>query len=75
MNHQKLPKKKPSNRWLYLISFASQMGITIYVFIWIGKKLDLYFEYEHRTFVIVFTLLGVAFSMFNLNRQLKKLNS
>lgn len=51
------------------------MGITIYVFIWMGKKIDLYFEYEHKVFVIVFTLLGVAFSMFNLNRQLKKLNS
>jgi F0F1-type ATP synthase assembly protein I len=72
MSSKKLPKK-PSNRPLILIGLASQMGLTIYICVWLGKKLDAYYHYE-KVFVVVFTLLGVFLSIFTLIRQLKKLN-
>lgn len=68
------PKKKP-NKWLVLINIPIQMGVVIFLFSKGGSWLDEHYPNSHSIFVKVFTLLGVAISFYNLNRQLKDLNS
>ncbi|HLP63352.1 AtpZ/AtpI family protein [Flavobacterium sp.] len=68
------PKKKP-NKWLVLINIPIQMGVVIFLFSKGGNWLDDYYPNKHNVFVKVLTLLGIAISFYNLNRQLKDLNS
>ncbi|PZD79083.1 hypothetical protein DNG35_03495 [Mesonia sp. K7] len=53
---------------------AIQMGITIYLFVILGKWLDDKMEGDGKLFLIIGTLLGVAISIFVVLRQLKKIN-
>ncbi len=68
------PPKKPLNKYLVLTGISFQMGITIYLFIYFGKKLDLNYSNGGKLFTIIFTLLGLAISLYNLLRQLNKIN-
>lgn len=69
------PKKKQRNKWLALINIPIQMGVIIYIFSLLGNWLDQKYINEHRLFVKTLTLLGVAIAFYNLNRQLKDINS
>lgn len=69
------PKKKQRNKWLALINIPIQMGVIIYLFSLLGNWLDQKYINEHRLFVKTLTLLGVAIAFYNLNRQLKDINS
>lgn len=69
------PKKKQRNKWLTLINIPIQMGVIIYLFSLLGNWLDQKYVNEHRLFVKTLTLLGVAIAFYNLNRQLKDINS
>lgn len=69
------PKKKQRNKWLALINIPVQMGIIIYLFSLLGTWLDGKFPNSHTIFVKISTLLGVAIAFYNLNRQLKDINS
>lgn len=51
------------------------MGITIYLFIMLGKWLDLKYSEGGKLFLIIGTLLGVAISLYVVLQQLKKFNS
>lgn len=51
------------------------MGVVIFLFSKGGNWLDDYYPNKHNVFVKVLTLVGVAISFYNLNRQLKDLNS
>ncbi len=68
-------KKKQRNKWLSLINIPIQMGIIIYLFSLLGNWLDRKYFNEHRFFIKALTLLGVAIAFYNLNRQLKNINS
>jgi uncharacterized membrane protein len=72
MNNQ--PKKK-SNKWLTLINIPIQMGIVIFLFSYAGDWLDHKYPNKHNLFIKGLTLIGVAISFYNLNRQLKSINS
>ncbi len=68
-------KKKRPNKWFALINIPIQMGVIIYVFSYVGNWLDIKFPNKHNVYVKVITLLGVALAFYNLNRQLKDINS
>lgn len=67
--------KKKRNKWLSLINIPLQMGVMIYVFSWIGNWLDTKYLNSNNWFVKSFTILGVLLAFYNLNRQLKEINS
>lgn len=69
------PQKKRPNKWLVLINIPIQMGVVIFLFSYFGGWLDEQYPNKHNLFVKILTLLGVAISFYNLNRQLKDLNS
>ncbi len=69
-----LPKKKPHNKYLQLTGIAFQMGVTLYLATYLGKKLDEYFQTEKRIYTIIATLLGLLIAIWNVLRQLKKVN-
>jgi F0F1-type ATP synthase assembly protein I len=71
-NQQK--PKKPLKNALLLTGVAFQMGITIYLFVMLGKWLDTKFSVG-KTFLIVGTLLGVAISLYVVLKQLNKFNN
>lgn len=71
----KLPKeKKPLNKFVALTGAGLQMGITIYLAVFIGKKLDENYPTEKNWFTIVFTLLGVAIALTSLIVQVNRIN-
>ena len=71
----KQPKKKQPNKWLALINIPIQMGAIIYLASLLGNKLDQKFPNKHNIYVKGITLAGIALAFYNLNRQLKDINS
>lgn len=71
---EKPKKKKPLNKFIQLTGVAFQMGITIYLGAYFGKKLDIYFEASNKTYTIVLTLLALLISIWSVTVQLKKIN-
>jgi len=69
------PKKKRPNKWFAFINIPIQMGAIIYAFSFLGNWLDDHYPNEHNIYVKGLTLLGVALAFYNLNRQLKEINS
>ena len=67
-------KKKQLNRYLQLTGVAFQMGITIYLGAYFGKKLDAYFQTSTKIFTIIGTLLAMVISIWSVLAQLKKIN-
>ena len=67
-------KKKQLNKYLQLTSIAFQMGITIYLGAYFGKKLDVYFMTEKKTYTIILTLVALIISLWSVLAQLKNLN-
>jgi len=65
------PKKQP-NKWLGLINIPFQMGITIYIFHFIGSWLDEH--YTSQFYTDIFTLLGVFLAIYFVIRQISQLN-
>lgn len=74
---KKEPKEPPSGlkKWAVLSGIGFQMGATIFVCAWIGKKLDSkYNPSEKDWFTIGFVLFGVFASLYIVLKQLKNLN-
>lgn len=72
---EKTPKKKQLNKYIHLTGIAFQMGATIYVAAYLGRKLDDYFQNEKKICTLILILLGLAASIWNVLRQLKKINN
>lgn len=69
------PKKKEQlSKYLQLTSVVFQMGITIYLGTYAGKWLDNYFQTSNKTFLISTTMLALVVSIWNVLRQLKRIN-
>lgn len=66
--------KKQLNQLVALAGIAIQMGMTIYLFVLLGKWLDSKYTESGKTFLIICTLAGVAISLYATLRQIKKLN-
>jgi F0F1-type ATP synthase assembly protein I len=67
-------KKKQPNRYLVLTSVATQIGGTIYLGAYFGKKLDARYAYEKPWFTIGLVLLALIVSMYSVIKQLNRLN-
>ena len=50
------------------------MGLTIYLAVYAGKKLDQSYPNEKGWFTIAFTILGVFISIYLLIKQVNKIN-
>lgn len=71
--NQKHRKKQNLVKYSKLTGLAFQIGITIYIFAFIGKKLDERFQNEKKILTMVFVLAGMILSIYSLIIQLKKL--
>ncbi|NVK52050.1 MAG: AtpZ/AtpI family protein [Flavobacteriaceae bacterium] len=74
MNNNQQQKKKQLNKFVRLTGVGLQMGITIYLAAYFGKKLDVYFELKKNYITITLILFGFIGSLFSLMAQLKKIN-
>jgi len=49
------------------------MGVTIYLFVILGKWLDTKFNNDGKLFIIIMTLLGVAMSLYTVIKQVNRI--
>ena len=75
-NHNSKENQKPGKQLknvAILSGVAFQMGITIYLFVMLGKWLDSKFNYGDKLFIIITTLLGVAISLYVVLKQVNRI--
>ena len=75
MLKNKRKKKKQLNKYLVLTSLSFQMGVIFYLGSYIGSLLDKKYNLEKNYFTILFVLLALFVSMYNITKQLKKLDN
>jgi hypothetical protein len=68
------PQKKPLNKFVRLSGVGLQMGITIYLAAYFGKKIDAHYGFEKNYITLILILLGFIGSLVSLMAQLKKIN-
>ncbi|WP_235016428.1 AtpZ/AtpI family protein [Aquimarina sp. AU474] len=75
-NHNQRNKDKGNQlrKYAALSGIAFQMGATIFICAYIGKKLDTYYQLEKRWFTMVFVLFGVTASIYVVIKQLNRIN-
>lgn len=71
---EQLPKKKQLNKFIRLSGVGLQMGITIYLAAYFGKKIDAYYNFEKNYITLILILFGFIGSLLSLMAQLKKIN-
>lgn len=72
---EKPPKKQSGlKKWAVLSGIGFQMGATIFICAWAGKKLDERYPHEKNWFTIGFVLFGVFASLYVVLKQVKQLN-
>jgi F0F1-type ATP synthase assembly protein I len=64
---------KPLKNFAVLSGIAIQMGVTIYLFVMLGKFLDTKFNDGGKLYVIIMTLLGVAISLYAVIKQVNRI--
>jgi membrane protease YdiL (CAAX protease family) len=72
MTNQK--HKKQLNKYIRLTGVGLQMGVTIYLFVYLGKWLDGKYPNENDLYTMFLTLLGIVVSFYSLLRQVKSIN-
>ncbi len=73
-NQDQKPKGQLKNA-LILTGVGLQMGITIYLFVLLGKWLDSHYNNGDNLFIIIGTLLGVSVSLYTVIKLLNRINS
>lgn len=68
------PKKNNYKKWLILINIPFQMGITIFLFSYLGSWLDQEYPNQDNLYVKIITMVGVVLALYNVIRQVNKLN-
>lgn len=63
-----------SRSFLVFTGIAAQMGVTIFLGAYFGKMLDEKYPSNKKWFTIGLTLFGVFLAMYNILRQLKRVN-
>jgi F0F1-type ATP synthase assembly protein I len=75
-NHNSKENQKPGKQLknvAILSGVAFQMGITIDLFVMLGKWLDSKFNDGDKLFIIITTLLGVAISLYVVLKQVNRI--
>lgn len=73
-NNENQNRKKQLKQIAALSGIAIQMGVTIYLFVLLGKWMDTRFFPTRKVFLIICTLFGVAISLYAVLKQINKLN-
>ncbi len=60
-----------SRRWLTFSGMALEMGVLIFIGLWIGKKVDAWLHLEKPWFMLLFTLLFTAAAISRVIRSLQ----
>ena len=72
---EKKEKPKGSSKFLRLSGIGTQMAATIFLFALLGRYLDNTYPMEKKWWTIGLVLFGVSISLYNVLRQVNKLNS
>lgn len=72
MNKDHKPKKQLKNATI-LTGIAIQMGVTIYLFVLLGKWLDNKFNNGERLYLIITTLVGLVISLYAVIKQVNRI--
>jgi F0F1-type ATP synthase assembly protein I len=72
-NNENKKPEKPLKNVAVLSGIAIQMGVTIYLFVILGKWLDTKFNNDGKLFIIIMTLLGVAISLYAVIKQVNRI--
>jgi len=64
---------KPLKNVAVLSGITIQMGVTIYLFVLLGKFLDTKFNNGDKMYIIIMTLLGVAISLYTVIKQVNRI--
>ncbi|MAR40023.1 MAG: hypothetical protein CMD22_05075 [Flavobacteriales bacterium] len=75
MLKNKRKKKKQLNKYLVLTSISFQMGVIFYLGAYAGSLLDNKYNLEKKYFTILFILLALFVSIYNITKQLKNLDN
>ncbi|GAB2762684.1 AtpZ/AtpI family protein [Salinimicrobium soli] len=67
-------KRNQLRNWAIFTGIAFQMGATIFICAWIGKKLDERYPSNKNWFTIGFVLFGIVASVYVVLKQLKRYN-
>ena len=73
MSNQDQKPQKPKgqlNNYARFSSIAIQMFVIIGIGTFIGVKLDEYFNYQHKTFAVILSLLSVIMAVFFVIRRI-----
>ena len=68
-------RRNQLKNWAVFTGIAFQMGATIFICAWIGKKLDERYPMEKNWFTIGFVLFGLVASVYVVLKQLKRYNN
>lgn len=74
MVNQNQPKK-PYNKWLSLINIPFQMGVIVFLFVYLGRYLDENYPHQKLYYYKLFAVIGVFVAMFNVYRQVVRINN
>ncbi|MGO1595528.1 MAG: AtpZ/AtpI family protein [Sphingobacterium sp.] len=66
--------KRKVNKWLVFTTMPFQMGVTIYVFYWLGSWLDGKYDAQGDWWMKGLTMLGVCISLYQFIRQVNYIN-
>jgi len=68
----KKPQNKRLNKFLRFTGIGIQLGATMYIFAFFGKKLDAYFGFKNAI-TLSMVLFAFVITMYSILRQLKKM--
>jgi len=72
-----LKEEKPNrkiSKWIVFTSMPFQMGVTIYLFYWLGSWLDGKYHVEGEWWMKGLTMVGVAASLYHFIRQANQIS-
>ena len=72
-NRNNRKSKKQLKNAAILSGIGFQMGITIYLFVKLGKWLDFQYNNGDKLYIIIFTLAGVGISIFSMIKLLNRI--
>ncbi len=65
---------KKVNKWLVFTSMPVQMGVTVYVFYWLGTWVDEKYAIEGEWWMKGLTMFGVILSLYQFIKQVNYIN-
>ncbi len=68
------PTKNQFHKYLQLSGVGIQMGVTIYLGAFFGKKLDVIYPNEKNLYTLLLVLAAFVISMISLIVQIKRIN-